>query len=105
MKLLTKAIIAALPELYTTQHSTDPTVHLKLFVAWGDATWFITEYDGKDTLYGYAHINGEGEMGYMSLAELEAVRGRLGLRVERDMHFDARPMSECLKTIHRGRNL
>lgn len=105
MKLLTKAIIAALPALYTTQHSTDPTVHLKLFAPWGDATWFITEYDGKDTLYGYAYINGEGEMGYMSLSELESVTAWFGLKIERDIHFDARPMSVCLKTIHRGRNL
>lgn len=34
------------------------------------------------------------ELGYVSLAELAAVRGRLGLPVERDLHFAAdRPLS------------
>jgi hypothetical protein len=32
---------------------------------------------------------GEPELGYVSLAELSAVRGKLGLPVERDLHFVA----------------
>ncbi len=32
---------------------------------------------------------GEPELGYVSLTELRAVRGKLGLPVERDEHFDA----------------
>jgi hypothetical protein len=30
---------------------------------------------------------GEPELGYVSLAELAALRGKLGLPVERDRHF------------------
>ena len=32
---------------------------------------------------------GEPELGYVHLAELAAVRGKLGLPVERDLHFEA----------------
>lgn len=32
---------------------------------------------------------GEPELGYVSLAELASVRGKLGLSVERDRHFEA----------------
>jgi len=33
-------------------------------------------------------------LGYVSLIELRAVRGKLGLPVERDLHFDAdKPIS------------
>ena len=34
------------------------------------------------------------ELGYVSLAELQSVRGRLGLSIERDLHFIAtKPIS------------
>jgi hypothetical protein len=29
------------------------------------------------------------ELGYVSLTELHSVRGKLGLPIERDLHFDA----------------
>jgi hypothetical protein len=32
---------------------------------------------------------GEPELGYVSLAELATARGKLGLPVERDRHFEA----------------
>lgn len=32
---------------------------------------------------------GEPELGYVSLVELASVRGKLGLPVERDRHFEA----------------
>jgi len=32
---------------------------------------------------------GEPELGYVSLLELAAVRGKLGLPIERDLHFEA----------------
>jgi hypothetical protein len=32
---------------------------------------------------------GEAELGYVSLLELQSVRGKLGLPVERYLHFDA----------------
>jgi hypothetical protein len=37
---------------------------------------------------------GEPELGYVSLVELQSVRGKLGLPIERDLHFTAdKPIS------------
>lgn len=37
---------------------------------------------------------GEPELGYVSLIELQSLRGKLGLPIERDQHFEAtKPIS------------
>ncbi len=64
---------------------------VKLFTPWGGSTWLLTEIDADgDTMFGLCDL-GQGcpELGYVSLSELEAVRGRFGLTIERDMHFVA----------------
>lgn len=70
---------------------------VKLFTPDGNATWLFTELmpDG-DTLYGLCDLGiGCPELGYASLAELSAVRGCLGLLVERDRHFHpTKPLSD-----------
>jgi len=70
---------------------------VKLFAPDGAATWLFTELmaDG-DTLYGLCDLGfGSPELGYASLAELAAARGRLGLLVERDLHFHpTKPLSD-----------
>ena len=37
----------------------------------------------------------ERELGYFSLTEIEGVRGKLGLPVERDLYFEKKPLSQC----------
>ena len=64
---------------------------VKFFMPGGAATWLITEIaaDG-DTMFGLCDLgHGTPELGNVSLAELSAVRGRFGLKVERDAHFKA----------------
>ena len=39
--------------LYSQDDKSDPLVHCKLFHAYGAGTWYVTEYDGKDTAFGY----------------------------------------------------
>jgi Protein of unknown function (DUF2958) len=47
---------------------------------------------------------GYPELGYVSLAELTAIRGKLGLPVERDLHFTAdKTISACADEA-RGRS-
>ena len=70
---------------------------LKLFTPDGAATWLISEVDpdDPDRLFGLCDL-GQGfpELGYVSLAEISAVRGRLGLPIEGDLHFVAdKPLS------------
>ena len=55
---------------------------LKLFTPDGAATWLISEADADnpDLLFGLCDLGlGFPELGYVSLAEISSVRGRLGL--------------------------
>jgi hypothetical protein len=51
----------------------------------------LTELDPDHELaFGLCDLGmGEPELGYVSLTELRTVRGKLGLPIERDEHFDA----------------
>lgn len=70
---------------------------VKLFTPDAGATWLLTEIDpdDHDHAFGLCDLGlGCPELGWMSLAELEALRGRLGLPVERDLHFNGlKPIS------------
>ena len=70
----------------------DPPPVVKLFTPDAGATWLLTEIDPHDHDHAFGLCDlGQGfpELGYVSLAELQSVRGRLGLPVERDLHFIA----------------
>lgn len=69
---------------------------VKFFNPAGAATWLISEIaaDG-DTLFGLCDLGvGSPELGYVSLSELQAIKGRFGLGIERDMHFEAQGTME-----------
>ena len=68
---------------------------VKVFDPCGAATWLFTELDAAGTLFGLCDL-GQGfpELGYADLEELQSVRGRLGLPLERDAHFSTdKPIS------------
>ncbi len=59
---------------------------VKFFDPTGSWTWYATEFDSKDTFFGL--VDGfELEWGTFSLAELQSVKGRFGLGIERDRYF------------------
>jgi len=64
---------------------------VKLFTSDAQCTWLLTELDPDGGLaFGLCDLGlGEPELGYVSFAELSTVRGRLGLPIERDLHFEA----------------
>ena len=70
---------------------------LKLFDPTGAATWLLAEMlpHNHDLLFGLCDLGlGFPELGYVSLSELEGIKGRLGLGIERDVNFVARfPLS------------
>lgn len=117
MKLLTKEIKKKLPPLYTHDGNYQAPVVVKFFTPDSGWAWWATEAcaivpnDGPDAdIVPYKHmqvleaekagveiedveffglVDGhDAEMGYFRLSELESVRGRFGLPVERDMHWD-----------------
>lgn len=75
----------------------DPVPVVKFFNPAGAATWLIAEMDPDepDILFGLCDLGmGFPELGSVSLSELERIKGRLGLGIERDLYFKARyPLS------------
>lgn len=87
MKLLTAANRKALPPLLGQDGKGDDAIaYVKFFNPTGSGTWYATEFDGDDTFFGLVQLH-EEELGYFSLSELQAVRTRFGLGIERDLHF------------------
>ena len=65
---------------------------VKLFTPDAACTWLLTELDSEDPdiAFGLCDLGmGCPELGSVRISELEHVRGRLGLPVERDRLFDA----------------
>ena len=72
------------------QENFDPAPVVKLFTPDAGATWLLTEIDpdDHDHAFGLCDLGlGYPELGWVSLAEIATVRGRLGLPIERDLHF------------------
>ena len=63
---------------------------VKLFTPDAGCTWLLTELDpdAPDIGFGLCDLGmGFPELGSVSVSELASVHGRLGLPVERDLHF------------------
>ena len=84
-----------IPALYSTEKAEDPIAVLKFFTPDSNWTWMLVEFDPAQRLAFGLVIGHERELGYFSLEELESVRGPLGLPIERDLHFEPTPVSEC----------
>jgi len=99
MKLITDALAeqllvncrAQLAAMAKGEAALDFKPVVKLFTPDAQCTWLLTELDPDgDVAFGLCDLGmGEPELGYVSLLELQSVRGRLGLPVERDRHFMA----------------
>jgi hypothetical protein len=96
MKLMTKEVAARLPAIGSQEHVADPVVQAKFFAPWSNWTWYATEFDGTDEFFGWV-VGFEKELGYFSLSELESVKGKFGLKIERDYYFKPCKLSEVQK--------
>ena len=97
MMLLTKANRKALKPLYATDGDTDARYVVKFFTPDGSATWWASEFDGEDLFFGYADLGlgpGCAELGYFRLSDLQSVRGKTGLRIERDRCYTPQTLDE-----------
>jgi hypothetical protein len=78
----------------------------KLFDPTGSWTWLILNQDPKDPDYLWGIVNGfEVEMGSFSLSELESVKGRFGLGIERDKWFKPMPAKEVWDLLNAGKHV
>ncbi len=99
MKLITEEFEALFKDypLYAQEHEKDPLVIAKLFAPAGSATWFLTEYDPVEKIaFGYVTGLAENELGYISLTEMESIKGPLGIGIEQDLYFQQKRLS-CVK--------
>jgi hypothetical protein len=113
MKLLTKAQREQLLEngrrqavVKGTPAEIDFFPVVKLFDPCGAGTWLLTEIDPDDetVAWGLCDLGmGFPEFGTVSLTELAAVRGPLGLGIERDLYFQARgPISTYIEAASKA---
>ena len=89
MTLLPKELEKTLPPLYATEKiaTAEKIKKIKFFTP--DSSWslYVVEWDKEEKIF-FGFVKGHyGEFGYFSLKELEEVRGPLGLKIERDLHF------------------
>ena len=92
---------AQLPKLYSQEGNKDPTVYVKFFCPWNQWTFYFTEGELQEDdfiFFGYV-VGFEREWGYSSLNELSSITGPMGLKIERDIHFSAKPASQ-ISDIH-----
>jgi hypothetical protein len=113
MMLLTKAIHAKLLDngrrniatRLTTEEIDFPPV-VKLFTPDAGCAWLLSEIDPTqpDLAFGLCDIgHGTPELGWVSLSEITALRGKIGLPVERDRFFEAtHPLSLYAKAARRA---
>jgi hypothetical protein len=79
---------------------------VKLFTPDAGCTWLLSELDpdDPDIAFGLCDLGvGCPELGSVRISEIESVRGRFGLPVERDRHFRAdHPMSVYVRVAQRA---
>ncbi len=95
MKLITKTQARKIPALYAQDgQGMEAIAFVKLFTPWSNWTWYVTEMD-PETGECFGLVDGlERELGYFHLEELESINGPVGLKIERDLHFDPKPLSQ-----------
>jgi hypothetical protein len=102
MTLIDNEAAKLLPPLYSQERIPDPQCVVKLFCPWAMATWWLTEYDPEKRLaFGFCLLNyaDEAELGYVSIDELEMIRGPGGLTIERDLYWSPIPLSEVQRQV------
>ena len=103
MELLTQAIRKTLPVLYAQDgKGGNATVYVKYFAPDFSWTWYVLE--GQSVLDDsgvevdfefFGLVDGfEKELGCFRLNELQSLRDKLGLPLERDLYFSPKPLKE-----------
>lgn len=104
------AVLKRVPKLNATEtiSGEDKIIHLHFFI--GGCDWYIAEYDGKDTFFGYANLNDSynAEWGYVGFNELKEITigvdfidhrtgekmGNLPVAVEWDEQWQSQPFGK-----------
>ena len=98
----TQKRLAKIPKLYGTETIplTDKLIHLHFFL--GSCDWYVCEFDGTDTFFGYVILNGDyqtAEWGYFTIHKLGRLNVR-GFEVDMDLYWETRPAFQVDKICH-----
>ena len=94
--LMPANVKSKLPDIGGQEDVSDPMVYVRYFSPYSGAVWLITEFDGQDEMFGWAELfPGGGELGYMSLRDLEGQERRGLPLIERDLYFRPKALSQA----------
>lgn len=94
--LLTQELLTRFKEV-GRQDIPNPLVIAKFFAPWNSWAWYAFSYNEETGTF-FGLIKGSyKELGYFAIEDLRGVRGPTGLRVERDLYFREKPLSEVEK--------
>ncbi len=101
MKMMTKALEKRFAALGRQEEKGEEAIVVaKFFTPWSNWTWFATEWDPQEGTF-FGLVQGlETELGYFSLAELESVKGPMGLKIERDLHWTEATLADVRAKIN-----
>ena len=94
-----KEELSKLPKLYETEGIPleEKIVMMHFFI--GNSDWYIVEFDGEDTFFGYTILGGDiynAEWGYISYQELQELKV-YGFEVEYDEHWKPQKVRDIEK--------
>ncbi len=100
-----KEKLSLIPRLYETEEipPRNKEIHLHLFIF--DCDWYIAEYDGKDTFFGFAILSNDysnAEWGLINFGELKSIC-LVGIKVDCETPWQVCKASEIEK-IRRAQN-
>ena len=93
-----KEQLAQVPKLYSTENITieNKIIYLHFFI--GNCDWYIAEFDGDDSFFGYANLGDSqnAEWGYISFRELIEINIQ-GIEIDNDLYWQPKSFSEISK--------
>lgn len=98
----TQQRLAQIPKFYETENTPtmDKIIYLHFFL--GNSDWYVCEFDGNDTFWGFAILNSDlhnAEWGYFTLHKLDRLNVR-GLEIDMDLYWEIRPAFQVDKICH-----
>ena len=106
MKLMTKKIETEARKQYPQGSSLDQKVVAKFFDPTSQWTWYLMNQDPDNPDYLWGIVKGfEVEMGSFSLRELQTIKVRFGLGIERDLHFKPQPAKDIWEKLLAGKHV
>lgn len=95
--------LAKIPCNPEVQAILDKLVYLHFFI--GGCDWYVTEFDGKDSFFGYVILNDDiqnAEFGYFSFSELKSIQvgGYAEIDCEHAKYFPIQKIKDITRLQH-----